>query len=159
MNIREKVLSYLLTRRWQITFAESCTGGMLCASLVDLPSASGVLSESYVTYANESKMRLVGVSGETLEKHGAVSEDVAAEMAKGAALRAGAQVAVAVSGIAGPTGGTKEKPIGTVCFGFFLDGRVQTATQHFGNLGRCEVRRASVEFAWKTLAELLLNDN
>ena len=155
MNIRENVLSYLLARGWQITFAESCTGGLLCASLVDLPSASSVLAESYVTYANEAKVRLVGVSEETLFAYGAVSEQTATEMARGAAARAGAQVAVSVSGIAGPTGGTKEKPIGTVCFGFFINGAQYSCTEHFGALGRSAVRQASVEFAFRKLAELL----
>ncbi len=155
MNNREKVLAFLSARGWQIAFAESCTGGLLCASLVDLPSASSVLSESYVTYANEAKMRLVGVSSETLARHGAVSEQTAAEMAKGAAARASAEVAVSVSGIAGPTGGTKEKPIGTVCFGFFVNGNLSTFTCRFGDLGRHEVRQASVDFAWQKLAEIL----
>ena len=155
MNGREKVLACLLERGWQITFAESCTGGLLCASLVDLPSASSVLSESYVTYANEAKVRLVGVSEETLRKYGAVSEQTAAEMARGAAKRANAEVAVAVSGIAGPTGGTKEKPIGTVCFGFFVNGLLLTFTEHFGELGRSEVRKASVDFAFHKLADLI----
>ena len=156
MNTREKILAYLAERGWQITFAESCTGGLLCASLVDLPSASSVLSESYVTYANEAKVRLVGVAEETLKSYGAVSEQTAAEMAKGAAMRANAQVAVSVSGIAGPTGGTKEKPVGTVCFGFFIDGTVSTFTCRFGELGRSEVRQASVRFAYEKLFELLL---
>ena len=158
MKKREKVLACLLERGWQITFAESCTGGLLCASLVDLPSASSVLSESYVTYANEAKVRLVGVSEETLRQYGAVSEQTAAEMAKGAAARANAQVAVSVSGIAGPTGGSAEKPIGTVCFGFSIDGAVYTFTQHFGDLGRSEVRKASVDFAFRKLTELLSTD-
>ena len=155
MNEREKILEILVAKGWQITFAESCTGGMLCASLVDMPSASSVLSESYVTYANESKMRLIGVSAQTLERHGAVSEQTAAEMARGAAARACARVAVSVSGIAGPTGGTAEKPVGTVCFGFFIDGECMTFTEHFGDLGRNAVRKTSVDFAWKTLWTLL----
>lgn len=154
MNDREKVLAYLIARGWQITFAESCTGGLLCASLVDLPSASSVLSESYVTYANEAKMRLVGVSEKTLASCGAVSEQTAAEMAVGASKSAGADVAVSVSGIAGPTGGTREKPIGTVCFGFFVNGKICTCTEHFGEIGRSEVRKASVDFAFHKLAEL-----
>ena len=97
MSDNEKVLNYLTERGWKISFAESCTGGMLCASLVDLPSASLVLEESYVTYANESKTRLVGVRKETLSRYGAVSEQTAKEMAEGASRRAGAEVAVAVS--------------------------------------------------------------
>lgn len=155
MSDKEKVLNYLTERGWKISFAESCTGGMLCASLVDLPSASLVLEESYVTYANESKTRLVGVRKETLSRYGAVSEQTAKEMAEGASRRAGAEVAVAVSGIAGPTGGSPEKPIGTVCFGFFVSGAVYTVTAHFGDLGRREVREASVDFAWQTLKGLL----
>ena len=155
MNERENILEYLVARGWQITFAESCTGGMLAASLVDIPAASSVLSESYVTYANESKMRLLGVCEDTLAAHGAVSEQTAHEMARGAAERAGAQVAIAVSGIAGPTGGTPTKPIGTVCFGFFVNGECHTYTAHFGDLGRKNVRERAVSFAWETLASLL----
>ena len=155
MSDRELVLSFLSEHGWQITFAESCTGGLLCASLVDLPSASSVLSESYVTYANEAKMRLVGVSEETLRRYGAVSEQTAGEMAKGASERANAQVAISVSGIAGPTGGTEEKPIGTVCFGFFVNGELLTSKEQFGNIGRSEVRNASVSFAYQKLAEIL----
>lgn len=158
MDIEAKkcaVLAYLKERGWHITFAESCTGGLLASSLVDLPSASSVLNESYVTYANESKTALCGVLPETLSAHGAVSEQTAGEMAAGAARRAHAEIAVSVSGIAGPEGGTAKKPVGTVCFGFSLPSGVQTTTAHFGNLGRGAVREASVSFAWQELYRLL----
>ncbi len=150
------VLNILQREKLHITFAESCTGGLLAASLVNMPAASTVLDESYVTYANQAKMRLCGVRAETLEKCGAVSECTVKEMAEGAARRAGAQVAVAVSGIAGPTGGTEEKPVGTVCFGFYLQGKTVTKTAHFAPVGRCEVRRQAVQFAWQELHSLLI---
>lgn len=152
---KKAVLEYLRARGQSITFAESCTGGLLAASLVDLPSASCVLNESYVTYANEAKCALLGVSSETLTAYGAVSIETAAEMAEGAARRAHADAAVAVSGIAGPGGATEGKPVGTVAFGFYLDGKTETRLMHFGALGRQAVREAAVQYVWDTLAELL----
>ena len=107
----------LAERRATVCFAESCTGGMLAASIVDNPGASDVLMESYITYSNEAKMRLLGVSGETLAAHGAVSAECAREMAEGARKASGADWAVSVTGIAGPGGGTPEKPVGTVFVG------------------------------------------
>ncbi len=152
---KQAVLAYLKERGWHITFAESCTGGLLSSSLVDLPSASSVFSESYVTYANESKTALCGVLPETLSRYGAVSEQTAGEMAVGAARRAHAEAAVSVSGIAGPEGGTAQKPVGTVCFGFSLPSGLHTTTAHFDNLSRSAVREASVSFAWQELCRLL----
>ena len=153
---KEDVLRQLIDTGCRITFAESCTGGLLAASLVALPSASLVLNESYVTYANQSKTDLCGVCPKTLEAYGAVSLQTAKEMAEGAAERAKADVAVAVSGIAGPDGGTDTKPVGTVCFGFYIKGK-ETVTEvvRFGDLGRNNVRQAAVDYAWKRLAELI----
>ena len=138
-----------------IAFAESCTGGLCAAGVVTVPAASSVLNASYVTYANEAKTALVGVSPETLAAHGAVSEEVAAEMAAGAAAAAEAEIGVGITGIAGPTGGSEEKPIGTVCFGFSVGGRVVTAKRHFGELGRGGVRAAAVRFVYERLLSLL----
>lgn len=138
-----------------ISFAESCTGGLCAAGLVSVPDASSVLDASYVTYANEAKHALVGVREETLARYGAVSEEVAAEMAAGAALSAGAEVGVGISGIAGPTGGSDEKPVGTVCFGFSIRGQVKAVTRHFGELGRNAVRGAAVSFVYDTLLRKL----
>lgn len=142
-------------KNMRITFAESCTGGMAAAALVDIPDASKVFDGSFVTYANVMKMELLGVLGDTIAQNGVVSEPVAAQMAVGAAERTGAQVAVGISGIAGPGGGTPEKPVGTVCFGFLMCEELFTATIHFGDLGRKEVRTAAVEFVYQTLLEKL----
>ena len=148
----EMLVRLLKNRGLHITFAESCTGGMLASSVVDVPDASSVLDESYVTYANEAKVRLCGVRHETLAAHGAVSEETAREMACGAAKRAGADVAVAVSGIAGPGGGTKEKPVGTVAFAFYVLGSVTSQTVHFPAGGtRTEIRQSAVLHALSAL--------
>lgn len=145
MTKSEELVSLLIDKGYTISFAESCTGGMAAASIVDVADASKVLNASFVTYANEAKMKYANVSGETLDKYGAVSEQTAGEMAEGTAKANNADVAVGISGIAGPTGGTEEKPVGTVCFGYYVAGKLFTETVHFGNLGRNNVRRKSVE--------------
>ena len=141
--------------RRTITFAESCTGGLAAARLVSLSSASAVFAESFVTYANEAKIRRLGVLADTIARFGVVSEEVAGQMAAGAAKAAQADVAVGISGIAGPDGGTQQKPVGMVCFGFSVNGTVTTATKYFGNIGRNEVREKSVDFVFDTLSRLL----
>ncbi len=155
MNNAEKTVALLIEQGKRISFAESCTGGLLAATLVDVPDASKVLDMSFVTYANEAKIDLVDVSPETLSAYGAVSEQTAREMASGVARRSGAQIGVSATGIAGPGGGTPEKPVGTVCFGFCLDGETSTCTCHFEGLDRRGVREASVAFVFRTLAVLL----
>lgn len=145
MTKSEALVSLLIDKGHTISFAESCTGGMAAASIVDVADASKVLNASFVTYANEAKIKYANVSGETLDKYGAVSEQTAGEMAEGAAKANNADVAVGISGIAGPTGGTEDKPVGTVCFGYYVAGKLFTETVHFGNLGRNNVRRKSVE--------------
>lgn len=145
MTKSEELVSLLIDKGHTISFAESCTGGMAAASIVDVADASKVLNASFVTYANEAKIKYANVSGETLDKYGAVSEQTAGEMAEGAARANNADVAVGISGIAGPTGGTEDKPVGTVCFGYYVAGKLFTETVHFGNLGRNNVRRKSVE--------------
>lgn len=145
MTKSEELVSLLIDKGHTISFAESCTGGMAVASIVDVADASKVLNASFVTYANEAKIKYANVSGETLDKYGAVSEQTAGEMAEGTARANNADVAVGISGIAGPTGGTEDKPVGTVCFGYYVAGKLFTETVHFGNLGRNNVRRKSVE--------------
>lgn len=135
--------------------AESCTGGKAAAALVDVADASKVFDVSFVTYANEAKIQYLGVKPETIEEFGVVSEQVAYQMAEGVARQAHSEVGVGITGIAGPTGGTKEKPIGMVCFGFCVDGKVVTATQYFGNIGRNEVRCASTGYVYEQLDKLL----
>lgn len=151
LQIAENVVNKLIEKGWTVSFAESCTGGMVCARLVDVANASKVLNASFVTYANEAKQRLLGVCRETLDACGAVSEETAEQMAAGVARANQAEVGVAISGIAGPGGGTEEKPVGTVCFGFSINGTTFTETKHFGNLGRQTVRQAAVDFVFETL--------
>ena len=155
MTFAEQLVSILIEKDLRITFAESCTGGMAAATLVDVPDASKVFDGSFVTYANVLKMELLDVWGETIAENGVVSEPVAIQMAVGAAQRTGAQVAVGISGIAGPGGGTPEKPVGTVCFGFLVGEELFSATCRFGALGRQEVSKAAVQFAFETLIEKL----
>ncbi len=147
----EQVVDKLIEKGWTISFAESCTGGMACARLVDVANASKVLNASFVTYANEAKQSLLRVSAETLNTYGAVSEETAKEMATGVAATNHAQVGVAISGIAGPGGGTEEKPVGTVCFGFSIAGKIFTERKQFGDLGRQTVRQSAVDFVFETL--------
>nr|WP_309502241.1 CinA family protein [uncultured Roseovarius sp.] len=131
----------------RIATAESCTGGMVAAALTDIPGSSDVVERGFVTYSNTAKIEMLGVSPETLERFGAVSEEVAAEMASGALAHAHAELAVSVTGIAGP-GGSEHKPEGRVCFGLARSGSpVSTETQEFGPLGRAAVRQAACDHA------------
>lgn len=153
--LAERTVNLLMERKWKISFAESCTGGLASAALVEVPNASAVFEASVVTYANEAKVRYAGVDPETIAEHGVVSEEVAGQMAAGAARENAAEVGVGISGIAGPSGGTEKKPVGMVCFGFYIDGKVFTATMQFGAIGRNAVREASVQFVYGTLERLL----
>ena len=112
--LAEAIGRELVARGLTVSTAESCTGGMLAARLVDYPGISAALNEAHVTYANEAKIKYCGVKEETLAAHGAVSEETAREMAEGLREKAGADIAIATTGIAGPGGGTKEKPVGLV---------------------------------------------
>lgn len=147
-----KLVEKLIEKNLKITMAESCTGGLLASKIVSVPNASKVFDMSFVTYSNESKMELLGVEKSAIEMNGVVSEIVAQEMAVGAFKKANANVAVGISGIAGPTGGTKEKPVGTVCFGFVVDDKIYSCKKLF-NGTREEVRNRSVEFAIEFLLE------
>ncbi len=134
-----------------ITAAESCTGGLLSAELTENAGSSEVFDYGFVTYSNRAKQDLLGVREETLKTLGAVSEEVAIEMAEGALLRSGADIAVAITGIAGP-GGSENKPEGRVCFALARTGQNTTSeTQDFGALGRENVRKASVDHAMDML--------
>lgn len=157
-DIVEKVVDTLVAKGWHISFAESCTAGMAAARLVDVTDVSKVFDASVVTYANEAKINYLGVDEKILDQFGAVSECVAMQMAQGVAKRNNAQVGVGISGIAGPTGGTKDKPVGTVCFGFVIGDKEFATTQHFGDIGRQNVRQASVDYVYDTLFKnLVLN--
>lgn len=129
-----------------IATAESCTGGMVSAALTDIPGSSAVVERAFVTYTNRAKMDMLGVAASTLDVHGAVSEEVAAEMAQGALANAPVQMAVSITGIAGP-GGSEFKPEGRMCFGIADGTGVRTETVEFGALGRDKVRAAARDHA------------
>ena len=139
-----------------IATAESCTGGMISAAITDIAGSSRVLDRGFVTYSNAAKMEMLGVSANTLETHGAVSEQVAAEMATGALKHSNATLTVSVTGIAGP-GGSDFKPEGRVCFGIATEQGVETQQVDFGPLGREGVRSATVAHALKLLLQKLPN--
>lgn len=137
-----------------IATAESCTGGLVAALLTEVPGSSAVLDRGFVTYSNAAKMDLLGVPDDTLSRHGAVSEATARAMASGALARSSAHVSVSVTGIAGPGGGTGEKPVGLVHFGCARrGGTVVAASRRFGDIGRAEVRLAAVTEALLLLGE------
>ena len=139
-----------------IATAESCTGGMISAAITDIAGSSRVLDRGFVTYSNAAKMDMLGVSAETLDTQGAVSEQVAAEMAAGALKHSNATLSVSVTGIAGP-GGSDFKPEGRVCFGIATNDGVETQQIDFGALGRTGVREATVAHALELLLEKLPN--
>ncbi|MCI8640139.1 MAG: competence/damage-inducible protein A [Coprococcus sp.] len=124
-TLEASIVALLKERKMTVTTAESCTGGLLAGRLMNVAGASDVYREGYITYADASKEKLLGVRHETLTKHGAVSEETASEMAFGAAKEAGADAALSVTGIAGPGGGTEDKPVGLVYIGCAVDGRVK----------------------------------
>lgn len=155
MALEEQVVDKLIEKGYHIAFAESCTGGLCCGNLVNVTNASKVLDMSFVTYANEAKISLLGVKADTILSNGVVSEEVAYEMALGVSKTAGSEVGVGITGVAGPGGGTAKKPIGMVCFGFCVNGEVKTFTEQFGEIGRNQVRKSSVEFVFKKLLELI----
>jgi len=153
--IENIVVSLLKNKGWHISFAESCTGGLATARLINVADASHVLNASHITYANDAKIKYLNVSPDTIAKHGVVSEEVALEMALGVSNNNNSEVGVGISGIAGPSGATLNKPVGMVCFGFYINGQTFSKTVYFGNLGRNTVRESSVEFVYKTLIKHL----
>lgn len=147
----------LLRKNLSITTAESCTGGGISYAITAISGSSAYLDRSFITYSNKAKQQMLGVKSATLLQFGAVSEETVVEMARGAALAAGAQVAIAVSGIAGPSGGSPQKPVGTVCFGFAVDGHVVSTTVVFSG-DREQVRQQSIDFALQQTILLLTAD-
>ncbi|NLZ47739.1 MAG: nicotinamide-nucleotide amidohydrolase family protein [Clostridiales bacterium] len=144
MDSIEKVVGELLVnKKMTISTAESCTGGLISATLVNYPGISAVLTHGIVTYSNEAKMQLLGVSEKTLEKYGAVSEETAREMVEGLIKLTGTRVGISVTGIAGPGGGSKEKPVGLVYAGLYIDGKVEVKKFNFSG-DRQEVRNKTV---------------
>lgn len=144
-----------IKKKYTMTTAESCTGGMIAARMVNAPGVSAVLKSGFITYANEAKEELLGVSHDTLEKFGAVSRETAEEMAEGAVKAAHTDAAVAVTGIAGPDGGTKEKPVGLVYIGVNVRGNVEVREYHFSG-SRQKIRESVTAAALTFLREKLL---
>ena len=144
----------LLARRHLLATAESCTGGMIAAACTDLSGSSQWFERGFVTYSNEAKAEMLGVPPGLIEEHGAVSEPVARAMADGALAHSRAQVSLAVTGVAGPTGGTKAKPVGTVWFAWCVGGETHSEMQHFAG-DRAAVRTATLRYALKRLLSLL----
>ena len=149
-----QVAQALLAQGWKLATAESCTGGLIAAACTDLAGSSQWYERGFVTYSNEAKVDSLAVDPALIAQHGAVSEQVARAMAFGAVRHSLAQVGVAVTGVAGPTGGSKDKPVGTVWFGFHVDGRLTSETRHFDG-DRTAVRAATVQHALRRLLALL----
>jgi len=151
----------LLARGWKLALAESCTGGLVCATLTELSGSSEWFERGYITYSNQAKTECLGVPADLIASHGAVSEPVARAMAQGVQRNAGANVGVSITGIAGPTGGTAEKPVGTVCFGWTIAnaaGENITACQTKVFSGdRSAIRQQATEYALAGLVQLLNN--
>ncbi|MDM0019725.1 CinA family protein [Variovorax saccharolyticus] len=139
---------------WMMATAESCTGGLIAGACTDLAGSSVWFERGFVTYSNEAKSELLGVDATLIEAHGAVSEPVARAMAEGAVARSRAQASVAVTGVAGPAGGSAEKPVGTVWFGWSVDGRTRTERRRFDG-DRAAVRAATVHYALQALVEMV----
>jgi nicotinamide-nucleotide amidase len=164
-EIARAVARTLVNRGWKIALAESCTGGLVCATLTDLDGSSNWLERGYITYSNAAKSECLNVPAETIESFGAVSEQVAKAMAEGALRNANVNAAISITGIAGPTGGSPEKPVGTVCFGWAIqespeDDLVNTVTltKRFDG-DRQLVREQARDFVLSQFLELLKPKN
>jgi len=155
MTLEESVVQLLKEQGLTLTTVESCTGGLFTGRLVNVQGASEVLKQGFITYSNKAKRKLIGVKKLTLKEFGAVSEKTAKEMAKGAILTTGSDVAVSITGIAGPDGGTKEKPVGLVYIGVSVKGEMRVKEYHFtGN--RAKIRESAVVAAMTLLRTSIL---
>lgn len=148
------IADLMIKKGWLLATAESCTGGMISAACTDLAGSSHWFERGFVTYSNHAKTDMLGVDATLIAAHGAVSEEVARAMAVGAISHSRAQVAVAVTGVAGPSGGSRAKPVGTVWFGFVVGGQVRSEVQHFDG-DRAAVRLATLQHALRRLVTLL----
>lgn len=160
-DIVSTLAEILQSRNWKMAAAESCTGGLVCANLTEIVGSSNWFERGYITYSNEAKMECLGVPKKLLDTYGAVSEEVAKAMAEGAQINSGVNVAVSITGIAGPSGGSADKPVGMVCFGWAIrneigDKQLLTKTMRFtGN--RQQVRQQACDYALNELVKLLEN--
>ena len=153
MNI-ETLAKLLVDQQFKLSVAESCTGGGLSSVLTSISGASNYFDRGYITYSNQAKIEMLQVNPDTLKQFGAVSEQTAKEMATGALQSSGSDISVSVTGIAGPSGGTRDKPVGMVCFGFCIRKRCFEQTQYFDG-DRNAVVEASITFVLSTLIDEL----
>lgn len=152
--LAREVLARNRARGWRIATAESCTGGLVAAALTEIAGSSDVFDRGFVTYSNASKIRQLGVDPQLISQHGAVSEPVAMAMAAGALENSDADLAVSITGVAGPGGGTPDKPVGLVCFGVAIRGAPAVAgTQRFGQRSRRHVRAKAMMHALRLLLQ------
>lgn len=154
-TLARKVVETAAARGLMVAAAESCTGGLVSAALTSVAGSSAVVERGFVTYSNAAKSELLGIPADLIERHGAVSEPVARAMAEGALARSGAQVSVAVTGIAGPGGGSADKPVGLVHFAAAGPGGLVHVERRFGDIGREAVRLGSVRVALDLLLDRL----
>jgi nicotinamide-nucleotide amidase len=152
--LAERVLDACRARKWTVATAESCTGGLVTGALTEIAGSSDVVDRGFVTYSNSAKMAMLGVPETTLAAYGAVSQQTAEAMAQGALARAGVELTVAITGVAGPGGGSAEKPVGLVHFAAASSERLIHREKRYGDVGRSEVRRLSVIEALSMLLEL-----
>ncbi len=155
-EITQELARVLIKNHWHLSTAESCTGGMVAASITELAGSSEWFDCGYVTYSNQSKSEDIDVSQNLMEQHGAVSDQVARAMALGAKQNSGSDLSLSITGIAGPTGGSPEKPIGTVCFAWALaNDQIVSETKHFeGN--RQQIRQQACDFSLRKLLSLVV---
>ena len=154
-DILNKVSKKLHQKKLTIVTAESCTGGWLAKQITDLAGSSSIFDRGFVTYSNDSKQQMLGVQKNTIDGYGAVSEEVVKEMVKGAIQHSNADIAIAVSGIAGPDGGTEEKPVGMVCFGFMQKGKAPLAVTQIFDGDRDQIRASTVDFALTEIDKII----
>jgi nicotinamide-nucleotide amidase len=153
--IATSIIQHCIEQRVTISAAESCTGGQLIAALVAVPGASSVIEASFVTYANEAKIKYAHVKPQTIQTYGAVSEETACEMAAGVAQEANADIGIGITGIAGPSGGTKDKPVGTVFVSVDVKGNT-TSRRYLFEGNRYQVQSQTVNAVLALLGEVLL---
>ena len=147
LTLAQSVLDACRARGWHVATAESCTGGLVAGALTAIAGSSDVVERGFVTYSNEAKSELLGVPAETIAAHGAVSAETTAAMAEGAVARAPVDLAVSVTGVAGPGGGSAEKPVGLIIFGVARRGKPCRTERHIITGDRSAVRRAAVHLA------------
>lgn len=155
VTVFERLVKILIEKSIHISAAESCTGGLFASNIVSVPNASKVLSSSFVTYSDEAKINILSVPAMTIDEFGVVSENVAVDMAKGAVRLSGAEIGIGITGYAGPSYDENDDTVGTVCFGFFINGKTVSSTKKFGNIGRDVIRELSAAYAAQTIIGLI----